>query len=198
MITLDTRPKVSGVTRAMVAGAALVVFAAALAADRLSKAWALTALANGTTVPLLPGAQLQLAFNPGAAFGMGASIGPVMALGILLLLLALSSWICWSIFRGSAHRSLLFLAAAAAGGWGNMYDRVTRADVVPLSGSVVDMIAIDWFAIFNVADIFAVGGIAAWALTRLVNARPEKRAAEGEPPDVDPVHPRRSSSDPPG
>ena len=32
---------------------------------------------------------------------------------------------------------------------------------------VIDMIAVDWFAIFNVSDIFAVGGIVAWAALHL-------------------------------
>lgn len=180
--TPDSHPKVSATTRAMVGGSTLVVLVAALTADRLSKSWALTALAEGETIPLLPGVQLQLAFNPGAAFGMGAAFGPVMAIGILVLLLSLSSWVFWCIARGTANWSLLLLTAAGGGGWGNMYDRISRADGVALSGTVVDMIAVDWFAIFNVADIFAVGGIAGWAFTRLIRRRPEtKRATEGEP-----------------
>lgn len=196
MTTLDPPPKVSAATRAMVGASALVVLVAAVTADRLSKSWALTVLADGATVPLIPGVRLQLAFNPGAAFGMGADFGPVMAIGILVLLLALSSWIYWSIARGRANWLLLLLTAAAAGGWGNMYDRISRSEGVPLSGTVIDMIAVDWFAIFNVADIFAVGGIAGWALTRLFDRPPEKRAAEDEPLDLDPLRPQRSSSNP--
>jgi len=172
---LDSQPKARATGRVIVGGTALLVFVTALTADRLSKSWALTALADGATIPLLPGVQLQLAFNPGAAFGMGADFGPVMAIGILVLLLALSSWIYWSISRGNASWSLLLLTAAAAGGWGNMYDRIARAGGVPLSGTVIDMIAVDWFAIFNIADILAVGGIAAWALTRLIDGRPETK-----------------------
>jgi signal peptidase II len=164
---LQSPPKPSAKSRLALSGAAILVVAAALAADRLSKAWALSALADGETVPLLPGVRLQLAFNPGAAFGMGVDFGPVMAVGILVILLALSSWIYWGISRGTPRWSLLLLTAAAAGGWGNMYDRISRADRVPLSGTVIDMIAVDWFAIFNVADIFAVVGIVTWATLHL-------------------------------
>ncbi|MBN9239599.1 MAG: signal peptidase II [Leifsonia sp.] len=39
-----------------------------------------------------------------------------------------------------------------------------HADRREMSGTVIDMTAVDWFAIFNVADIFAVVGIVAWPL----------------------------------
>lgn len=54
MTTLDPPPKVSAATRAMVGASALVVLVAAVTADRLSKSWALTVLADGATVPLIP------------------------------------------------------------------------------------------------------------------------------------------------
>lgn len=168
---LHSPPKSSAKSRLALGAAAILVFAAALAIDRLSKAWALSALADDETVPLLPGVRLQLAFNPGAAFGMGADFGPVMAVGILVILLALSSWIYWGISRGRPRWSLLLLTAAAAGGWGNMYDRISRAEGAPLSGTVIDMIAVEWFAIFNVADIFAVGGIFTWAALNITGRR---------------------------
>lgn len=164
-------PKVRARSRLVLGAAAILVFAAALAADRLSKTWALSALAGDATVPVLPGVRLELAFNPGAAFGMGANFGPAIAVGILVLLLALCSWVYWSIVRGNARWSLLFLALAAAGGWGNMYDRISRATGAPLSGTVIDMIAVDWFAIFNVADIFAVAGIITWAVLNLTDRK---------------------------
>ncbi|WP_294179140.1 signal peptidase II [uncultured Schumannella sp.] len=153
--------------RLRLGAAALLIFAAGIAADQLTKSWALSALADGAAIPLLPTVSLRLAFNPGVAFGLGANLGPVVAIAILVILLALTSWISWAIVSGRPRRRVLLLAAVAAGGWGNMYDRVSRAEGLPLSGTVVDFIAVDWFAIFNVGDILTVCGMIAWAATSL-------------------------------
>jgi signal peptidase II len=155
-------------TRLVRGVATLLVFVAGIAADQLTKWWALSALADGSTIPILPTVSLRLAFNPGVAFGLGADLGPVVAVGILVILLALSAWILWNALRGSARPRVLVLTAVAAGGWGNMYDRISRAEGGPLSGSVVDFIAVDWFAVFNVADILTVVGMMVWAGTALL------------------------------
>lgn len=165
-----------GATRVVLATAAVLVFVAGFAADQLSKSWALTALTDGATIPLLPTVSLRLAFNPGAAFGLGADLGPVIAVFILVTLLLLSLWICRKLLRGTARPHILLLVAVAAGGSGNMYDRISRADGAPLSGAVVDFIAVDWFAIFNVGDILTVVGIVAWVATGLL-MRPREPAA---------------------
>lgn len=144
--------------------AAALVFVVGLSLDQLTKAWAITGLADDREIPLIPTVSLRLEFNPGAAFGLGADAGPATAVGILAVLVALSAWICWQTIKANADSRLLLLVAAAAGGWGNMYDRVSRATDVPLSGTVVDFIAVDWFAIFNVGDILAVGGLIGWVV----------------------------------
>jgi len=152
-------------TQVVLAVITVLVFAAGLLADQLSKSWALTALADDAVIPLLPTVSLRLAFNPGVAFGLGSDLGPVVTVGILVILVALGLWICCNLLRGTARPRLLLLVAVAAGGAGNMYDRITRADGAPLSGEVVDFIAVDWFAVFNVGDILTVGGMIAWAAT---------------------------------
>lgn len=154
-----------GATRVILAAAAVLVFVAGLAADQLSKSWALTALVDGATIPLLPTVSLRLAFNPGVAFGLGADQGPVAAVFILVILIVLGFWICWNLVRGTARPHILLLVAVAAGGSGNMYDRLSRADGAPFTGAVVDFIAVDWFAVFNVGDILTVVGILAWVVT---------------------------------
>lgn len=152
---------------------ALLVFAAGLVADQVTKAWALSALADGEVISLLPGVSLQLAFNPGIAFGMGAEFGPIISIGILLVLVSLMGWVIWSIYRGRASGSTLLLTAVASGGVGNMIDRISRSTSAPFSGSVVDFLAVEWFAIFNIADVLAVAGVAAWALSLGGRPRPE-------------------------
>ncbi|KQQ92571.1 hypothetical protein ASF62_12020 [Leifsonia sp. Leaf325] len=148
----------------------LVVLLTGFALDQLTKLWALNSLANGEVIPILPTVSLRLAFNPGAAFGLGAASGPVLAIGILALLLVLTGWIISRLLRGSPLLGTLLLTAVAAGGWGNMSDRLTRGDGQFLSGHVVDFVAVDWFAIFNLGDVLTVIGMALWALT-LVSVR---------------------------
>jgi lipoprotein signal peptidase len=46
------------------------LIAAAVVADQLTKAAALSLLSQGTAVPVLPGFNLSLGFNEGASFGM--------------------------------------------------------------------------------------------------------------------------------
>ena len=75
------------------------------------------------------------------------------------------------VFRTSPIPDTIFLAIATGGAIGNIWDRISRATDGPLTGEVVDFIAVDWFAIFNVADIFTTCGIAAWALTTLLRPR---------------------------
>lgn len=164
--------------RAVVALIAALVFAAGFTLDQLTKAWALTALADGTVIPLFPTVSFRLAFNPGVAFGMGAEAGPVLAIVLLAVVAALLVWIVWKIRRGDAVLEVLLLAAVAAGACGNMFDRITRAETVPLSGTVIDFIAVDWFAIFNVADILTVCGMIAWALVVVL---PRRRATPADP-----------------
>jgi len=143
----------------------LAVLVTGIAADQLVKRWALQNLADGQTYEILPFLSLSLAFNPGAAFGIGAEAGAWFAIGILVILLALSGWIVFKLGRGDTLTSILLLTVVAAGGWGNMVDRMTRADNGPLSGTVVDYFATEGFAIFNLADVFAVVGMTLWAIT---------------------------------
>jgi len=164
--------------RRVAARAGAVAFVALLM-DQLTKQWALANLGHGEVIPLLSTFDLRLAFNPGAAFGMGADAGPIMALLILIILFGLTGWIIARISQGRDARETYLLALVAGGGWGNMIDRIVRAGEVPLSGSVIDFLAVNWFAIFNLGDVFAVGGIGAWILYRLTRL-PRLQAARSQ------------------
>lgn len=151
----------------------IAVLITGFALDQLTKLWALNALAGGEELPILPTISLRLAFNPGAAFGLGAESGPALAVGVLALMLGLTGWIIYRLLRASPLLGTLLLTAVAAGGWGNMFDRLTRGDGQFLSGHVVDFIAVDWFAIFNLGDVLTVAGITAWAITLVVVPSPK-------------------------
>lgn len=152
---------------------AVVIIAAAFATDQLTKAWAISSLSGTRGIDLAFGASLRLAFNPGVAFGIGADAGAPLVVVIIILTAALLAWVLVGTIRGRDMASTAFLAVTAGGAVGNVWDRITRAGDVPLTGRVVDFIAVDWFAVFNVADIFTTLGIAGWALLLLF--RPNAR-----------------------
>lgn len=156
---------------ARIAGVVAII-AAAFTVDQLTKAWALSYLGEDRIVELALGARLELIFNPGVAFGLGGTLGAPLVIAVIAIAGALVTWVILRAVRGSNMASTAFLAVAAGGAIGNIWDRISRAHDGPLTGEVVDFIAVDWFAIFNVADIFTTCGIAAWVLMLLL--RPEK------------------------
>jgi len=101
------------------------------------------------------------------AFGIGADVGAPLVIGLIVVVSALVAWLCLRVIHRASLKGTVLLAVAAGGGIGNLLDRILRADHGPLTGRVVDFIAVDWFAVFNVADIFTTCGIALWALTQL-------------------------------
>ena len=153
-----------------VAGVAAALVAA-FTLDQVTKAWALSALSDGTVIPLLPTIQLELFFNPGVAFGIGGDVGAPLVVGLALVIAALFGWICVRVVRGDNLIGTVFLAIADGGAAGNLWDRISRAEDGPLTGHVVDFIAVDWFAVFNVADIFTTCGIALWAVITAIRGR---------------------------
>jgi signal peptidase II len=153
-----------------------------LVLDLVTKRWALDALADGRQIELLGGLlPLTLAFNKGAAFGIGIGedsrwfFVPVTIVALVLL---------GALFR-QADRSdgirLTALSLVIAGAVGNLYDRVRW------SRGVVDFIGpVDlgfWdFPIFNVADSAITCGaillaISFWQEDRRERAR--AKASEG-------------------
>jgi signal peptidase II len=140
-----------------------VVASATLAADQLSKWWALTALADGHTVPVVWTLRLALHQNTGAAFSMGRDSDWVRFLPLLVLVAV--GLVVW---RG---RSLLTRPAAVSvgliigGAVGNLVDRALRTEGGGfLSGGVVDFIDVQWWPVFNVADSGVVVGSLLFAL----------------------------------
>lgn len=152
---------------------------AALVLDQLTKRWALDELEDGQVIELVPTVRLELTFNPGVAFGMGADIGSPLAFALAAVVLALVGWVAVRTIRNQDILATVFLAVTAGGAIGNLWDRFSRAEDGPLTGHVVDFIAVDWFAAFNVADIFTTSGIALWALMLATHARSSKEPARG-------------------
>ncbi|MBO1741628.1 signal peptidase II [Leifsonia sp. TF02-11] len=144
----------------------------AIAADQAAKGVAILTLPYGEPVPtMIPTLDLDLVLNPGAAFGLGARVGPLLAAGILIILSILTVWVIRRVIRRENPTVTVLMAIAVGGGWGNMIDRTFRGEHGVLSGAVVDYFSVSWFAIFNLADVFTVVGIAAAVLVATLQHR---------------------------
>ena len=134
-------------------GAAGVV----LVVDQLTKWWALQALDDGRVIDIVWTLRLRLVYNTGAAFsrfdGMGPVIG-VVAVVITVILL-------WRGRLASDSRVSFSLGSIAGGAMGNFADRLGRDGDGFLGGPVVDFIDVQWWPVWNVADMgIVVGGVA--------------------------------------
>ncbi len=124
----------------------IAVAAAVLLADQLTKLWALRALQDDS-IHLFWTIRLRLVFNQGTAFGLGASLAPVITVAALVVSLSLIA-LTWSTPRpGVAALAGLVLGGAL----GNLGDRAFRGDGF-FGGSVVDFVDPQWWPVFNVAD----------------------------------------------
>lgn len=133
-----------------------VVVVLGVAADTASKAWAVSRLSDGRDIAIPGGLiRLQLVINHGASLGLGAGYEPLLAAVALLGVVLLGIW----AVRGSSRAQRFGAALAAAGGAGNLIDRLTRAPA-PLHGGVVDWLHVSFYGpTFNLADVWLRGGV---------------------------------------
>lgn len=144
-----------------------------LAADQLTKAWAVTAL-DDQIIPVVWTLRLRLAYNTGFAFSAGQGLGPVLAVAALVIVGVL--WVFRSRVRGLWPA--VCLGAIIGGALGNLSDRVLRDDRWG-SGAVVDFVDLQWWPIFNVADAAITVGVAGLMLYLY---RTERQARSAVPP----------------
>lgn len=135
-------------------GVLLIVAAAVLAADQLTKILAVALLDPGHAVPVIGEVvQLRLIRNPGAAFSLATNLTPVLtvvAIVVVLVILAVS--------RRVAHRSwAVALGAVLGGALGTLTDRLFRLPG-PFRGHVVDFVELPNWPVFNLADSAIVTG----------------------------------------
>ena len=131
--------------RVTVAGA---VALAAVAADQLTKWWAVDRLASGR-IHVIGTLDLELARNSGASFSLFQNKGFILApvAVVLIAVLAVMIWQAPTTGRAAA------LGLILGGALGNLSDRLFRD-----GGSVVDFVALHFWPTFNVADACVVIG----------------------------------------
>lgn len=141
--------------RAAFASAALL----AVALDQLSKHWALSAL-DDDVIELVGSLRLNLTFNDGAAFSFGGGHTTLIALiglAVVAVLLRLG-------LRADQRLAALGFGAITGGALGNLVDRALRAGDGFLGGRVVDFVDLQWWPVFNVADVSLWIGIGLLAI----------------------------------
>jgi len=146
--------------------------AAVVVVDQLTKAWALSALADGP-VHVLGTLRLALIRNTAGAFGLGGGLVPLLALAALGVVVYL-------IASGAAAERLpvaIAMGLLLGGAVGNLGDRVFRAPGL-LRGAVIDFVDLQFWPVFNVADM----GITCGCVMLLLWAgRTPGAKAEGNP-----------------
>ena len=132
-------------------GAAAVV----VVLDQLTKHWALQALADGP-IDLVGSLRLNLVFNDRAAFslGGGGNTAVIASIGIVLVAVLVTMGL-----RAERRGWALGLGIVLGGALGNLVDRAFRAGDGFLGGRVVDMVDVQWWPVFNVADVALWVGI---------------------------------------
>ena len=134
-----------------------LAFVALLAADRITKLWALRDLRWNGPVPVLSFFELSYVENTGAAFGLGHGANGLfiaISAGLIVLLgRLLRRWPKDDLFLQAGGTLVL------AGALGNLYDRLFYR-------YVVDFLYVHHWPVFNVADsCITVGAcLLAWGL----------------------------------
>jgi signal peptidase II len=132
-----------------------VVALVVLAVDHLTKWWAINEL-DDRDIDLIGSLRLNLVFNRGASFGLGSRYAPFIALIAVVVVFVL--------LRTGRHETgtwpRVALALVTAGAVGNLLDRLFRSGDGFLGGAVVDFIDVQWWPVWNVADMaISIGAV---------------------------------------
>jgi signal peptidase II len=152
----------------------LLIAAIVVVVDQLTKRWALTTLTE-RNIDIVGSLRFNLAFNKGMAFSQGTGLGPVIGVVALLVVVGLLV----SIGRSTSPVYPYAVGLIIGGAVGNLLDRLFRGPGW-LRGGVIDFIDVQWWPIFNVADIAVTVGGALLILSTLRPPPAAERSGEAE------------------
>jgi signal peptidase II len=138
--------------------AALVVI---VTLDQLTKAWAVSALADGPKHAIGTFLVFEVARNSGSAFSRFQGYTPVLA----VLAIVITVFVARAVRHATDRWTLIGLVLVLGGSLGNLTDRLARSPGF-LRGHVVDFVAVGWWPVFNLADsCITIGAIVLIART---------------------------------
>lgn len=138
----------------------LSLAAAVVVLDQLTKHWAVNALSDGHTVDVVWTLRFALGFNSGMAFSKATGLGPLI--GVVATVVVV--WLLSSLRKAGSRLSACGMALVGGGAAGNVIDRMFRGPGW-FRGSVVDFIDLQWWPVFNLADMGIVCGAILLAYT---------------------------------
>ena len=154
----------------------MIVIAAAVVVDQVSKVLVIKFLKDLVSVEIIPGIlRFTYVENRGAAFGMLSDNRWIFMIISTLAIVALVVYL-WK-FRPDSILACLALSMIVGGGIGNMIDRVALGYVVDF----IDFCAFPslWMWVFNVADAcvcVGAGLLALWLIISMVQDRKQEKA----------------------
>ena len=133
----------------------LVVAAIVIVLDQLTKHWAINRLSDGRDIDVIGSLRFNLAFNSGMAFSRGEGLGPIIGVVAVVVVAVLLV----GLRREGSRLGDIASGMVIGGALGNVVDRLFRGDGW-FHGSVIDFIDLQWWPIFNVADMaITIGGL---------------------------------------
>lgn len=129
----------------------LLIALAVIILDQATKLLAAASLGYAQPVPIFPGFNLTLMYNPGAAFSFLGDAGGWQRWFFIALALAVSGWLAMWMYKLGPHERWtgMALALLIGGALGNAIDRIYL-------GHVIDFIQVYWqqyyWPAFNIAD----------------------------------------------
>jgi len=136
-----------------------------IAADQWSKYWAVGALSD-RSIDVFWKLRFHLTANTGFAFSTGQGLGPI--LGLVALAIAIVLWRMRSRF--SSRVGTFALGFVLGGACGNLIDRALRTPGWG-RGAVVDFIDLQFWPVFNIADMAIVIGVLLLSVTMWIEQR---------------------------
>jgi signal peptidase II len=143
-----------------------------VAADQLSKLWAVRELADAPVSIIGSDVSFELTRNTGSAFSLFQAFTPLLALiaiGVAVLLVR-------EVRRSRDPLMIVGLSLVLGGALGNLADRLFRSPGF-LKGAVVDFVHVGRFPTFNVADSAITIGAALIVVWAVRADLAERRAA---------------------
>ena len=147
----------------------LLIAAGVVVLDQLTKWCAVNNIEPGDPIELVWTLQFNLVTNTGAAFSTGGDLGPWIGVAALVVV-GLLLWTGRSI---GTLTGAIGLGLVLGGALGNLLDRAFRSGDSFLGGAVIDFIDLQWWPIFNVADMGVVIGAGLLVVGGLLEDRRE-------------------------